>query len=93
MAIKVHKHSPQVETLRVVFCKSSKLSWPRDIVCTGCSHLVCDLGGGVSWLHTGPAVEWNDKKEDDAANHTISIFKNTDQHDLWLKLVTYRVYR
>ena len=78
MAIEVHKHNPQVETLRVVFRKSSKLSWPRDIVCLGCSHLVCDLGGGVSCLHTGPAVERNDEKEEDAANHTISILKNTD---------------
>ena len=75
MAIKVHKHSPQVETLCVVFRKSSKLSWPWDIVCLGCSHLVCDLGGGVGWLHTGPAVG---QKKEDAANHTISIFLNTD---------------
>ena len=41
--------------------ESSKLSWPRDIVRLGCSHLVCDLGGGVSWLHTGPEVEWNER--------------------------------
>ena len=32
----------------------------RVLECLGCSHLVCDLGGGVSWLHTGPEVERNE---------------------------------